>query len=222
VSRFSPQHQETARARISGQLEPSNVQYHRFTCAGHHCHIMYGDHRRILNVGKDSPYVFSLLKVFASSALTECWACHIKPLVVLHRGCCGYAGTRCSPRSAGSPYYYYSSASPPKPAPRRARRPPGQRHLRPIARPGPRPGRRRHRLRQHHHRAQSRRRPRRQYQPRARRCQCQPRPRRRHPRRLPGPRLRHPRRRPRSAAIRSPMGEIATSRVNSAGSPTTG
>lgn len=218
MSRFSPQRQQTARARISGQLEPSNVHYHRFTCTGHHCHIMYGDHGRILNAGKDGPGVFSLLKVFASSAPDRMLACHIKPLVVLHRGCCGYAGTRCSPRSAGSPYYYYSSASPPKPAPRRARRPPGQRHLRPIARQG----QRRHRRRQHHHRALSRRRPRRRHQPRPRRRQCQPRPRRRHPRRLLGPRLRHPRRLPRSAVIRSPMGEIATSRVNSAGTPTTG
>ena len=147
-------------------------------------------------------------------------ACHIKPLVVLRRGRCGCAGIRCSPCSAGSPYYYYSSASPPKPAPRRAPRPPQPRPLLPVAQAGPRPGR--HRLRQHHHQALSRRLPRRQYQPRARRCQCQPRPRRRHLRRLLRPRLRHPRRPLRSAAIRSAIRERAMSRVNSAGTPTTG
>jgi hypothetical protein len=153
--------------------------------------------------------------------LAECQACHIKPLVVLRHGRCGCVGIKCSPCSAGSRYYYYSSASPLKPAPRRALRLPQPRLRLPIAQPGPRLSRRRHRLRQHHHQALSRRLPRRQCQPRARRCQCQPRPRRRHPRRLLGPRPRHPRP-PRSAVIRSPMREIATSRVNSAGNPTTG
>ena len=141
--------------------------------------------------------------------LTEYQACHIKPLVVLRHGRCGCAGIKCSPCSAGSPYYYYSSASPLKPAPRRAPRLPQPGLRLPVAQPGLRLSR--HRLRQHHHQALPRRPLRRQYQPRARRWQCQPRPRRRHLRRLPRP-----------PAIRSAIRERATSRVNSAGNPTTG